>query len=191
MTCSACVAKIEKVLGRKSGVNSVSVNLIADTCRVSYNADVLGVRDLVAALKQLGYPARVTNDKTGLPGGDAEKQRDMQMFRRLTLFCVLLAIPALFIMIVPMVRCTMWLLMQSSGSLFLVRRLNAPTLCCLCSSRRQASSVVEEAIDTPIIKSFTIKWLVLLILATPVQTYDATPGNRNGLCGRGRYAVLS
>jgi len=33
----------------------------------------------------------------------------------------------------------------------------------------KAYMVVEEALDTPIINSFTVKWLILFILATPVQ----------------------
>lgn len=103
MTCSACVAKIEKVVAKKPGVTSVSVNLIAETCQVSYNPDVTGVRDLIAALKQLGYPARVAGDKDAMENGDADKEREMHKFQRLTLFCVVLSIPALFIMVVPMV----------------------------------------------------------------------------------------
>lgn len=39
-----------------------------------------------------------------------------------------------------------------------------------CWDVPQASDAVEKAFDTPIVKSFTVKWLVLLLLATPVQT---------------------
>ena len=44
MTCASCSNKVERVVGKLSGVKSVAVNLIAGDCQVAYDPDATGVR---------------------------------------------------------------------------------------------------------------------------------------------------
>lgn len=56
MTCASCVARVERILGRQDGVDSVSVNLATETARiVSDGPDIAGLR---GALDKAGFPAR-------------------------------------------------------------------------------------------------------------------------------------
>lgn len=55
------------------------------------------------AIQGLGYGVRVADpNETGNAASD--KERELANYMRLTIFCVILAFPALLIMVVPMVR---------------------------------------------------------------------------------------
>jgi Cu+-exporting ATPase len=60
MTCAACVARVEKVLGRVEGVERAQVNLATNRARVTLGAEV-GVEALTAAVARAGYSASLTD----------------------------------------------------------------------------------------------------------------------------------
>lgn len=55
MTCASCVRRVEKALTRVTGVSSARVNLAAETATVSYDAGIIDVNDLAAAVTDAGY----------------------------------------------------------------------------------------------------------------------------------------
>lgn len=57
MTCAACVARIEKVLGRNRHVRSASVNLVTATADVEY--DGITADEIAAIINKLGFKASV------------------------------------------------------------------------------------------------------------------------------------
>lgn len=59
-TCPSCVAKIEKHVGRLSGVDAVTVRYASARIEIVHDADEVGVDELVAAVAQAGYTARPT-----------------------------------------------------------------------------------------------------------------------------------
>ena len=62
MTCGACVKHVEKAISSIAGVRKVEVNLDAGTAKVEGNfAD--GASPILAALKEDGYPAKVSFDQ--------------------------------------------------------------------------------------------------------------------------------
>ncbi len=60
MTCAACSARIEKVLSRKNGVQSVSVNLATMCATVEF--DSLSSQEVIGFIEALGYGATVHRD---------------------------------------------------------------------------------------------------------------------------------
>lgn len=58
MTCAACAARVERALGSEAGVNSVAVNLAAETARVKYHPDQTSPDRLMEAIEAAGYGAR-------------------------------------------------------------------------------------------------------------------------------------
>ena len=68
MTCAACAARIEKVLGKLPGVSAV-VNLATERARVTYPPGSLGVGELIAAVESAGYGAREVS------GADREQEK--------------------------------------------------------------------------------------------------------------------
>ncbi len=62
MSCSACAANIERVLGRLGGINSVSVNLLSNNMSVDYDENLLSESDIVTAVDNAGFEAFPINE---------------------------------------------------------------------------------------------------------------------------------
>lgn len=57
MTCSACVAHVEKAVGRLPGIVSVQVNLLTNSMRVRYEENLLDTDRISKSVDQAGYTA--------------------------------------------------------------------------------------------------------------------------------------
>ena len=64
MTCGSCVASIEKMLGQKPGIESVTVALLAERATVVYDAASTWTADkLVEAIDDIGFDAQVVPER--------------------------------------------------------------------------------------------------------------------------------
>ncbi|MBM7551277.1 heavy metal translocating P-type ATPase [Thalassobacillus pellis] len=63
MTCSACSARIEKVLNKTEGIQNASVNLTNETAAVEYEAGVVDADVIINRIQKLGYDARLKEDR--------------------------------------------------------------------------------------------------------------------------------
>ncbi len=63
MSCSACSARVEKVVGALDGVKSVSVSLLTNSMVVEYDAP-LTAKDVSKAVADAGYKAMLASDKS-------------------------------------------------------------------------------------------------------------------------------
>ena len=93
MSCAACAARIEKVVGRLPGVEG-SVNFAAETARVRYMPGLADPAAIVAAIARAGFTA------TPIAGRDREAERarkDAEFRAELRLFWIsaLLSLPFL------------------------------------------------------------------------------------------------
>lgn len=59
MSCSACSSRIEKVVGRMDGVDEMSVNLLTNNARVTYDETKLDMLAIIARIEKLGFGAAV------------------------------------------------------------------------------------------------------------------------------------
>ncbi len=105
MTCASCASVIEKSLLKLDGVTSATVNLAANTGTVEFDPTVVGVDDLINAVKAAGYDAAVKVEVA--LGSDAEDtqalaqaaayKREVRMF----IFSLALSLPLLILAMVP------------------------------------------------------------------------------------------
>ncbi len=58
--CSACEAKVTKLLMELKGVQEVSINILRKSMLVTFDNDVLGVASIVSTMQQAGYEATPT-----------------------------------------------------------------------------------------------------------------------------------
>lgn len=58
MFCAACVLRIEKVVARVDGVQTVSVNLTSERASIDFDPGAASEADLVAAVERAGYDVR-------------------------------------------------------------------------------------------------------------------------------------
>jgi len=93
MTCTACVARIEKALNQLPGV-SATVNLATETARVNYTPGLASTAMLIDAVERTGYRAQERVEA----GREAEKARRAERYRselRLFWFSAALTLPLL------------------------------------------------------------------------------------------------
>lgn len=57
MTCSACSARLERVIGNIDGVDTAQINLATETLTVSYNSEQLSPTDIIQSVEDAGFEA--------------------------------------------------------------------------------------------------------------------------------------
>ncbi|WP_078593136.1 heavy metal translocating P-type ATPase [Evansella clarkii] len=62
MTCASCVRRVEKGIEKVDGVRSVNVNLAANQAQVEYDPSATNKDEIVEAISNTGYEAKVQND---------------------------------------------------------------------------------------------------------------------------------
>ncbi len=75
MTCAACAARIEKVVGRVDAVNEVNVNLASEKAHISYVPGVVEESDLIRTIEKAGYGAKRVS-KTAAQDDKFRKDRE-------------------------------------------------------------------------------------------------------------------
>lgn len=105
MTCSSCSGTIETQLALIPGVRSVAVSLTAETCRVEFERTLIGPRNLVERVEELGFDAILTSDE-----GDATqlqsltRSKEIKAWRDRFRLSAIFAFPVFFLsMIAPMI----------------------------------------------------------------------------------------
>jgi Cu+-exporting ATPase len=106
MTCSSCAGVIEKTLSKVPGVSNATVNLAANSGTVEFDPTVVGVDELIKAVKGAGYDAVIKTEK--IPGSadrvdvQAVSQAKAQKHgRNLFIFALCFSFPAFLISMVP------------------------------------------------------------------------------------------
>lgn len=108
MTCAACVGRVEKKLGRLTGV-SASVNLATGRARVSHPGTV-SPQDLISVVEGAGYTAQLppAEEADGAaPGSGSPGATGPDDARRL-LITAALSLPVLVLSMVPALQFTNW-----------------------------------------------------------------------------------
>ena len=62
MTCSACSSHVEKSVGKLTGVENVSVNLLTNSMQVEFDENKLDTAGLIKAVEDAGYGAAVKDE---------------------------------------------------------------------------------------------------------------------------------
>ncbi|KAL4856926.1 putative copper-transporting ATPase 5 [Chlorella vulgaris] len=96
MSCSSCSTAIEAALRGADGVLDASVNLLTNQAKVRYDPDVVGPRQLLALVSDLGYTVQAM-EGAGLVDGSALREREKRFWCRRFLLALAFSAP-LFIM---------------------------------------------------------------------------------------------
>lgn len=103
MTCQACAQRIEKVLGRLEGVESISVNLVTEKAAVVYDPDIIRLSAIKQKIINIGYKPLDIEVKNA---EDQDRTRNRKHIRSmLTRFIIaaVFAVPLLYIAMGPMI----------------------------------------------------------------------------------------
>lgn len=97
MTCAACSSRIEKVLGKMEGVNTVNVNLALESGTVEYNPSKLKPSDIIARIEKAGYGATEKVEKS--ENAESFRQKELEKQQGKFVFSLILTIPLLWAMV--------------------------------------------------------------------------------------------
>ena len=107
MSCSACSARIEKVISKLEGISEVSVNLLKNSMSATYDESILDTGAIIERVEKLGYGAfvrRGVDEKTAEKPTDASALEMQNMKKRLIVSFVFM-IPLFYISMGEMAGC--------------------------------------------------------------------------------------
>jgi Cu+-exporting ATPase len=106
MTCAACAGRIEKVVGRLEGVDSVSVNLATEKASIAYEAGSVRLSQIRAAIEKAGFQA-LEADRSDVAEEDRKrKQKEIRVLWTKFVVAACFAVPLLYIAMAPMLAAT-------------------------------------------------------------------------------------
>ncbi len=95
MTCASCVNTIENYVGNLEGVKSVSVNLTTEKAFIEFDPNVIGVRDLIEAVSDVGYKASLSSETVDLER--LERVEEIRKWKKKFVYSAILSFPVLMI----------------------------------------------------------------------------------------------
>ncbi|KZT59423.1 copper P-type ATPase CtaA [Calocera cornea HHB12733] len=104
MTCSACTSTIERELLALPGVSACAVSLATETCKVTFDRSMLGPRNLVERIEELGFDAMVSMEDDATQLRSLTRTKEVQEWRERFWRSVYFAVPVFVLsMVCPMV----------------------------------------------------------------------------------------
>ncbi|KAF8586336.1 copper P-type ATPase CtaA [Ramaria rubella] len=102
MTCSSCTSTVEQELGVLPGVMSVSVSLATETCQIIYDRRMVGLRDMVDRVSELGFDAVLSDDNDATQLRSLTRTKEIHEWRSRFRTSLAFAIPVFFLgMVAP------------------------------------------------------------------------------------------
>ncbi|XP_074133244.1 copper-transporting ATPase 1 [Sminthopsis crassicaudata] len=101
MTCASCVHKIESTLMKTRGIFYCSVALATNKAHIKYDPEIIGPRDVIGAIQNLGFEASLV--KKDRSASHLDHKREIQQWKRAFLVSLFFCIPVMGLMIYMMV----------------------------------------------------------------------------------------
>ncbi|MDR2793528.1 MAG: heavy metal translocating P-type ATPase [Treponema sp.] len=102
MTCAACSARVEKAIRTLEGIESASVNLATEKATVTYNPAVIRVSKIKEAIEKIGYKVPEISRTETVDEDKLRKEKEIKTLWTKFIVAVTLAVPLLYIAMVPM-----------------------------------------------------------------------------------------
>ena len=97
MTCSACTSSIESGLSKLPGVTSVSVSLTTETCKIEFDRTLIGPRELVENIEDIGFDAVVSDHEDATQIRSLTRSKEISEWRRRFWISFAFAVPVFFV----------------------------------------------------------------------------------------------
>ena len=97
MTCSACTSTVEKELGAVPGVSSVAVSLTTELCQVTFDRTMVGPRELVERIEEMGFDAMVSDQEDSTQLRSLARTKEIQEWWMRFKWSLIFAIPVFFV----------------------------------------------------------------------------------------------
>ncbi|KNZ74550.1 Putative copper-transporting ATPase 3 [Termitomyces sp. J132] len=106
MTCSSCTSTVESGLFSVPGITSVAVSLATETCTVDFDRTLIGPREMVERIEELGFDAVLSDQQDATQLESLTRAKEVLEWRRRFFWSIVFALPVFFIsMIGPHIPC--------------------------------------------------------------------------------------
>ncbi|KAM6924047.1 copper-transporting ATPase 1 [Xenentodon cancila] len=96
MTCASCVHKIESSLMKEKGIIYASVALATNKAHVKFDSEIIGPRDIIKLIENLGFEASlVKRDRTG---SHLDHSKEIRQWRKSFLVSLVFCVPVMGMM---------------------------------------------------------------------------------------------
>lgn len=96
MTCAACAARIEKVVGKMDGVDQISVNLATEKAMVSYDQQKTDLTAIQDKIEKIGYHAAEIAEKKLVDEDKLRKEKEIRILWTKFIVSAAFAVPLLY-----------------------------------------------------------------------------------------------
>lgn len=96
MTCAACSARVEKMVGKMDGVNACNVNLTTEKINVEFDPDKLTLEDIKQKIEKVGYGWEEIK-KDAADQDRIRKEREIRIFKIKLTVSIFFTVPLLYI----------------------------------------------------------------------------------------------
>lgn len=103
MTCSACAARIEKVVGKMDGVEQISVNLATEKATVTYDPGATDLYAIKEKIEKIGYSAFEIEKKNLVDEDKLRKEKEIKILWTKFIISAVFAVPLLYFAMTPMI----------------------------------------------------------------------------------------
>lgn len=97
MTCAACAARIEKVVGKMEGVDRISVNLATEKASVEYDPVITDLAAISGKIEKAGYGAKAIEKNNLVDEDKLKKEKESRILWRKFTISTIFAIPLLYL----------------------------------------------------------------------------------------------
>ena len=97
MTCSSCTGTVEAGLSAMPGVISVSVSLATETCAVNFDRTLIGPREMVERIEEMGFDAMLSDQQDATQLQSLTRMKEVFEWKSRFLWSLTFAIPVFFI----------------------------------------------------------------------------------------------
>ncbi|MDR2833417.1 MAG: cadmium-translocating P-type ATPase [Streptococcaceae bacterium] len=98
MTCAACANRIEKVVGKMSGIEQATVNLATEKLFVSYDEKAIDIHQMQERVAKIGYELSENEEAI-----DLSKQEEVKKAFNKFMFAAIFTIPLFYLAMAPMI----------------------------------------------------------------------------------------
>lgn len=102
MHCAACSARIERVLGKQSGVLECSVNLSANNVLLKYDSSVVSIEELAQKVSNMGFQLITTTSEDIQAELDEKDEKRYKELKRNAVWSLVLSFPIVMLSMVLM-----------------------------------------------------------------------------------------
>ncbi|EKM50173.1 uncharacterized protein PHACADRAFT_264752 [Phanerochaete carnosa HHB-10118-sp] len=102
MTCSSCTSTVETELAKLPGINSVAVSLATETCKVEFDRGLVGPREIVERIEELGFDAMLSDEQDATQMQSLTRMKEIREWKTRFYWSVCFAAPVFFISMISM-----------------------------------------------------------------------------------------